>query len=194
MKFMQRVAIANIQKDYPKAKANLKRPGGLAGRCGSFADDLKQVLLGDYASLSEKERSEISEAEWKKLRKKVWTDSYKPTFIPDLYEIDEQQKIITLFEVEDANPLGDKKLQEMILWADDLGNEYDVRLIVTDRYGLNHRELHLEWLYTAALLDDWVHSEKRTAQLNALSAKKKTRKRDSSTSLTLKAEPLPPQA
>ena len=49
--------------------------------------------------------------------------------------------MIYFYEIEDTHPLTKDKLRRMNLWIVDHGDDDDWigRVIVTDRYGLNHR-------------------------------------------------------
>jgi len=158
MNFIFRVAVANIQREFPNAKVVLqKKRTFFPGKHGSFNDDLKKIVLTKYVSLPPEERSKTTKDEWDKLQKERWWE-YCPPFIPDLYEIDEENGVITLFEVEDSSCLTSIKLQDLIWWADSL-EEFTVRLVIADRYGLNLRELPLDLLYVEAFVPDEIARE-----------------------------------
>jgi len=68
-----------------------------------------------------------------------------PNIVPDAYQICDFT--LTVFEIEDTNPLTRKKLSQYSRFAFDVDSAYgcwlieDFNLIITDRYGLN--EIHL---------------------------------------------------
>ena len=74
-----------------------------------------------------------------------------------LYSIDEELRLVTLYEIEDTSPLTDAKLRHIASWAFHIDSlfESDVKLIVTDRYGMNQREI--------SLFDAWyaIHAHSR---------------------------------
>lgn len=71
-------------------------------------------------------------------------------FNPDAYVLDEDAREIVIYEIEDTHMLSTEKLDLLIehfWWFDDMG--LTLRLIVTDRYGMNRREISLHAQYLA---------------------------------------------
>lgn len=62
-----------------------------------------------------------------------------PKFIPDACEFVEDGRWINLYEIEDTSKLTERKLNNIKNWSDEMYsiNEISVRIIVTDRYGMN---------------------------------------------------------
>src|SRR5437868_6421930 len=81
--------------------------------------------------------------------RELWQDTYKPHFMPDLFEIDEPTHEFRLYEIEDTHPLTDHKLYEVVEWWCTIDDQtsWNVRLFVTDRYGLSEREIALPDIY-----------------------------------------------
>lgn len=78
------------------------------------------------------------------MTRKEYFEFYEPSrphFLPDMYYIDAAERFIYFYEIEDTHPLSKDKLRNMDIWIADHGDEADCysRVIVTDRYGLNHR-------------------------------------------------------
>jgi hypothetical protein len=68
-------------------------------------------------------------------------ETSRPPFTPDMYYIDAAERMIYFYEIEDSHPLSENKLGKMEFWMLSHGDDggWHGRVIVTDRYGLNHR-------------------------------------------------------
>ena len=66
---------------------------------------------------------------------------HRPPFRADMYYIDAEEHLLYFYEIEDTHPLTKEKLEQVQDWFEAVGNEDGSygRLIVTDRYGRNHR-------------------------------------------------------
>ncbi len=69
------------------------------------------------------------------------SDRHRTPFLCDMYFVAAEIQTFWLFEIEDTNPISRDKLKKLRLWIDDFGDntEWAGRLIVTDRWGRNHR-------------------------------------------------------
>jgi hypothetical protein len=69
------------------------------------------------------------------------SEQYRTPFVCDMYFIARELQTYWLYEVEDTNPISREKLRKLRLWIDNFGDntEWAGRLIVTDRWGHNHR-------------------------------------------------------
>lgn len=83
------------------------------------------------------------ESEWRKRKAYSFIReeaiSYRPNFIPDLFEFypDPKWREIVLWEVEDTGKLTRTKMAAIYYWMAELNGwaDWDVKLIVTNRYG-----------------------------------------------------------
>ncbi len=68
----------------------------------------------------------------------------RPPFLPDLYEINRDEKEIILYEIEDTHPISSDKLNriERGMCDVDCYAFWDLQIFVTDRYGLNLRRVY----------------------------------------------------
>ena len=107
--------------------------------------------LGD-SMLDEDEK--VSKAEMNRRLKEDMPTIFTPGFYPDFYFIDREQAEINLFEVEDTHPLKHEKINRLVWFWFSVDNNlvFDVKLHVSDRYGLNLREIPLPNLYTELFL------------------------------------------
>jgi hypothetical protein len=66
---------------------------------------------------------------------------YRTPFLCDMYFVAPELQTYWLYEIEDTNPISRDKLKKLRLWIDYFGDETEWagRLIVTDRWGRNHR-------------------------------------------------------
>ena len=65
-------------------------------------------------------------------------------FVPDAYEIDQEEFIITIYEVEISNPISDDKMHtywQLLHFIED--EDWSLKLIRVDRFG-NHTEINIE--------------------------------------------------
>jgi hypothetical protein len=132
VKVVNRAAICNMLKLYPRAQVN-----GVAAALRQYLFKLLDDPEAEWAEgFSEKKRrSELME---------MYSDTFPPNIRPDLWEIDENKKLIRWFEIEDTNPLSDTKLSILLNWWWALDCEgVELELYVCDRYGLNLRKLDL---------------------------------------------------
>lgn len=82
-----------------------------------------------------------------------------PTVVPDAYKIintiEEGFTDVVIFEIEDTNPLSEKKLYDLaMLWCE--LDFHNIRLwcMVFDRYGQNGRPIELQWFYNKFIQKD----------------------------------------
>jgi hypothetical protein len=69
-------------------------------------------------------------------------------FRPDAYVVDINNQAITVYEVEDTNALSVQKIRDLThFWFVLDSYSWDFRVVVTDRYGLNQRELNMQAYY-----------------------------------------------
>ena len=74
------------------------------------------------------------------------------TFIPDLYHIDHDCDVISIYEVEDSSALTPNKLNNiMLFWWECDAYGVDVKLFVLDRYGANKTEIDIFGFYWAMM-------------------------------------------
>jgi hypothetical protein len=68
-------------------------------------------------------------------------EEYRTPFLCDMYFVAPELQTYWLHEIEDTNPISREKLQKLRRWIDNFGDdiEWAWRLIVTDRWGRNHR-------------------------------------------------------
>ena len=69
------------------------------------------------------------------------SERYRTPFLCDMYFVAPELQTYWLYEIEDTNPISRDKLKQLRLWINDFGDdtEWAGRLIVTDRWGRNHR-------------------------------------------------------
>jgi hypothetical protein len=78
----------------------------------------------------------------------------RPQFLPDLYEINSDERQIIIYEIEDTHPISPEKLDLIRhwMWGIDCYTPWDLLIFVTDRYGLNLRRVYR---FHAELDDDY---------------------------------------
>jgi len=131
--FIQATADFNLRGLKPGIKKN------------NFPEEVKEALGFDKPGKSKQKQEESSDDEdfdaWRDLR---------PNFRPDYFCIETIEEVVTvsIYEVEDTHPLTSSKIRAIVEWWFDLDSMgADVKLFVTDRYGLNVREIKLEPLW-----------------------------------------------
>jgi hypothetical protein len=131
------LAVANVRKHEPRA-FDTHSPHG---REQSFPQTLKRALISQHSIGV----TELEVDSHKELMEWCWNDRWRPSFVPDLWFIDEKERSVRLIEIEDTSPITPRKLNELIdfFWAMDNEN-WAVEVVVFDRYGLNPRELSLQ--------------------------------------------------
>jgi hypothetical protein len=130
------VAVANVRRFAPNAVDNRGR-----GRDASFAQTLKRTLVAEFTNgVPENEREEFRKSlEWS------WSNLWRPTFVPDLWYIDAEERDIFVYEIEDTCPLTSLKLAKLVDFWWSMDNEgWDVHLTAFDRYGFNARRINLQ--------------------------------------------------
>lgn len=132
---------------YELAVANVRRfdqraiDARSASRQKSFPQTLKRALISDQSrGITEAEREQHE-----RLMEVCWTEDWCPTFRPDLWFVDADERVVNLFEIEDTSPLTGTKLEKLVnfWWAMD-DESWDVCVIVFDRYGLQPRAINLQ--------------------------------------------------
>ena len=130
MKAVNKAAVCNVLKAYPNAKTR------------GFTTAAREFLLSAFKDPFED--GEILTASRKEELIDLFQEQFPPKIIPDLFEIDADNKIIRLFEIEDTHPLTNEKLEILIEWWSALdGHGINLELFVTDRYGFNIRKIDL---------------------------------------------------
>ena len=130
MKAVNKAAVCNVLKAYPKAKTR------------GFTAATRDLLLSVFKDPCED--GEILTASRKEELLDLFQEQFPPKIIPDLFEIDADNNIIRLFEIEDTHPLTNEKLEILIEWWSALdGHGVNLELFVTDRYGFNIRKIDL---------------------------------------------------
>jgi hypothetical protein len=130
MKAVNKAAVCNVLKAFPQAKTR------------GFTAATRDFLLSDFKDPFED--GEILPESRKKELIDLFQEQFPPKIIPDLFEIDADNKIIRLFEIEDTHPLTNEKLEILIEWWSALdGYGIGLDLFVTDRYGFNIRKIDL---------------------------------------------------
>jgi hypothetical protein len=80
-----------------------------------------------------------------------WRELWRPSFVPDLWYVDAEKRVVHIFEIEDTSPLTSIKLSKLVDFWWSMDNEcWDVQCTVFDRYGLQPRRINLQ---RAAFLD-----------------------------------------
>ena len=135
MKPIYEMAVMNVRKTYPEAQDTRVASGD-----ARFRDSLRAILLEDQGYL-------VHDAELGDCREvfeELWEHTLKPKFIPDLWQIDRESRMIHLLEIEDTHPLSNDKIGLIHkYWWDMDAYSWDIKLTVFDRYGLNPRPLDL---------------------------------------------------
>jgi hypothetical protein len=130
MKTVNQAAICNVFKIYPNAKTK------------GFTAETRNYLVSELADPDEKELH--LKKEYQKAIMEDFEGVFPPNIIPDLFEIDRENKTIRLFEIEDTHPLTNEKLMTLVEWWWALDNyDFELELYVTDRYGFNIRKFDL---------------------------------------------------
>lgn len=130
MKAVNKAAVCNVLKAYPKAKTR-----GFTAATREFLLSVFKDSFEDGEILSEARRRELID---------LFEEQFPPRIIPDLFEIEAENKVIRLFEIEDTHPLTNEKLEHLIEWWSALdGHGIELQLIITDRYGFNIRKIDL---------------------------------------------------
>jgi hypothetical protein len=107
----------------------------------SFPQTLKRALIAEHAKgITDTERSAHEELmEW------CWTELWRPSFIPDLWYVDAENRVVHVFEIEDTWPLTSEKLSKLVHFWWSMDNEcWNVHCTVFDRYGLQPRRIPLQ--------------------------------------------------
>jgi hypothetical protein len=130
MNAIAKAAIAQVQWKHPRAQTDgfYAAVKELIRHC--FNDEDANELRNQPWLLEVPRTPPCSDSELRQL----WRDIYRPSFQPDLYEVDVANRQFTLYEVEDSYPLTEEKLHKIINWwftIDDLiPGPGGVRLIV----------------------------------------------------------------
>lgn len=136
MKIVNQAAICQILKLYPKATTK------------DYTATVRGYLMEHFDAPDAEWAEGLSKRERQKEVMEMYEDELPPDIRPDLYEIDEADKLIRLFEIEDTHPLSDSKLHKLAFWwwsLDSYG--FELELFVTDRYGHNLRKIDLAALF-----------------------------------------------
>ncbi len=135
MKPIYEMAVMNVKRLHPHAQDARVSSGDLR-----FRKTLSAAFWREYKDWTMPEQMD----EVKDSLLEMWSEVWKPRFIPDLWWIDEPNKAIHLYEIEDTHPLTEEKLflLERYWWHMD-AIDWDLTLTVFDRYGLNPRPLDL---------------------------------------------------
>jgi len=119
-----------MKDTFSQATARLFRLRDPRIRIKGFAQEVRKIAA-EYDA-------EIDAEEWKSLR---------PSFIPDAYLIDKDRFEVIMYEIEDTHMLKMEKMHKIVdlfLYLDSFF--WRLKLIVTDRYGENQRELPIfDW-------------------------------------------------
>jgi muconolactone delta-isomerase len=102
---------------------------------------LKRALIAEGArDITEAERVQHEEQmEW------CWKELWRPSFVPDLWCIDGENRTVHLFEIEDTSLLTSEKLSKLLHFWWSMDDEcWDVHCTVFDRYGLQPRRINLQ--------------------------------------------------
>lgn len=135
MKPVYEMAVMNVKRLYPHAQDARVSSGDLR-----FRKTLSAALWKEYRGWATPDQIEDTKDGFREM----WNVAWKPCFIPDLWWIDESNRAIHLYEIEDTHPLTEEKLLllERYWWHMD-ALDWDLKLTVFDRYGLNPRSLDL---------------------------------------------------
>lgn len=109
------------------------------------------------------------------------TDKVYLSVRPDAFFFNDEEKEIVVFEIEDTSSLTIEKISKYYNMSEEIFDSHHWRLtvIVTDRYGLNWREIPLD---AYELVDNWEAFNKRghfTLQKHNQKSKNRQRHRDS---------------
>jgi hypothetical protein len=130
------LAVANVRR-FDRRAIDTRE----ASRSDSFPQTLERALIAEYArDITEEEREEHE-----KLMDTCWRDDWRPSFVPDLWFVDVDSRVVHIFEIEDSSPLTPSKLKRLVdfWWAMD-DEAWDVKVVVFDRYGLQPRNIDLQ--------------------------------------------------
>jgi hypothetical protein len=130
------LAVATVRRFHPRAVDTRRSP-----RFDSFLQTLKRVLSAEHAQgVTEAERRDHKEhIKW------CWKHLWRPSFVPDLWDIDAENRNIYLFEIEDTSRLTSLKLSRLVDFWWSMDNEgWDVHVTVFDRYGLHPQCINLQ--------------------------------------------------
>ena len=135
MKPVYEMAVMNVKRLYPHAQDARVSSGDLR-----FRKTLSAALWKEYEGWTPLNEIEDTKNEFRE----SWNGMWRPRFIPDLWWIDEPERAIHLYEIEDTHPLTEEKLLllEQYWWHMD-ALDWELTLTVFDRYGLNPRPLKL---------------------------------------------------
>ena len=117
----------------------------------SYANNIKKI--GFKENLLNEIKKDIDTKEIIDIEDTI--ESIKTThFVPDAYLIDKDKKTVYIFEIEDTNKLSINKLYELVYLWECLDYIYwELRVIVTDRYLYNWRNIDLcKYMLTIARL------------------------------------------
>lgn len=82
----------------------------------------------------------------------LWHVEDAPVYIPDSYIVDEEERLIRVYEVEDTHALESEKLEYYLSFACSIDadtTDWEFELVVTDRYGTLDRLIPIENLVGA---------------------------------------------
>lgn len=130
------LAVANVRR-FERRAVDVRR----SKRQESFPQTLKRALIAEAAlGITEGERAAHRELmEW------CWENLWRPSFVPDLWYVDAENRDIHIFEIEDTSPLTPVKLSKLVGFWWSMDNEcWDVNCTVFDRYGLQPRGINLQ--------------------------------------------------
>ena len=135
MKPIYEMAVMNVKQLHPHAQDARVSSGDLR-----FRKTLSAALWKEFKGWATPEQIKEVKDDFRE----SWREAWKPPFIPDLWWIDELNKAIHLYEIEDTHPLTEEKLLllERYWWHMD-AVDWELTLTVFDRYGLNARPLDL---------------------------------------------------
>jgi hypothetical protein len=146
MKAVNKAAVCNVLKAYPKAKTK-----GFTGETRDFLLTIVKDPFNDPEVLSSERRKYLLD---------LFEEIFPPKIIPDLFEIDSENNIVRLFEIEDTHPLTNEKLEILFGWWSALDfHNVNLELYVTDRYGFNIRKIDLAALCFDQMFDLPPNSE-----------------------------------
>lgn len=134
--FVQVTADFNLRNLKPSIKWN------------NFPEEVKRALGFDHSRKTGKKQTKSPNEDDDY---DAWAE-FRPSFRPDYFCIETIDEVVTvsIYEVEDTHPLTSSKIRDIVEWWFDLDSmAVDVKLFVTDRYGLNIREIMLEPLWLA---------------------------------------------
>ncbi len=130
------LAVANVRR-FDRRAMDVRR----SRREESFPRTLKRALIAEHASdITDAEQSAHQELmEW------CWRELWRPSFVPDLWYVDTEDRVVHVFEIEDTSPLTSEKLWKLVDFWWSMDNEcWDVHCTVFDRYGMQPRRINLQ--------------------------------------------------